>query len=112
MRFGEYASYDIFIDVEAKGVSDLLSDFHAAEFGVTALQLYDCCNELLLEQQGFCSDGTHAAGTEELCDGYEQVSRQKERIARELHVITLAHLRNTASRGLFALHFYEFAKHG
>jgi hypothetical protein len=37
--FGEYATNDILVDRDAKGVSDLLGDAHIAELGIARLQL-------------------------------------------------------------------------
>jgi hypothetical protein len=65
----------------------------------------------LLEQQGFGGDGAHATGTEEFCDSYDQVDRQKEQIAHGPHVITPADVHKTAPQALLALHSYEFAYH-
>ena len=41
----EHAAYDIFIGVEAEGVSDLLGDLHTAELGIAPFQFDDCRNE-------------------------------------------------------------------
>ena len=62
-------------------------------------------DKLLLEQQGFRGDGADAAGAKEFRNGYEQVNRQEEHVAHELHVTTHANLRKTAPQGLFGLHF-------
>ena len=35
----EHAANDIFVDVDAKGVSDLLGDAHIAKLGIAGLQL-------------------------------------------------------------------------
>ena len=56
-------------------------------------------DELLLEQQGFCSDGAHATWSEQFCDSYEQVNYEKKQIAHEMHVITCDDLRKTARGG-------------
>ena len=66
-------------------------------------------DDLLLEQEGFRGDGAHAARTEEFCDSYDEVDRQKEQIAHGSHVITPANIHKTAPHRLFALHFYELA---
>ena len=64
-------------------------------------------DDLLLEQQGFRGDGTHAAGGKEFCEGYEQENRQEKQIAHGLHVIIATNLRKakTALQGLFGLEF-------
>ena len=41
----EHAAYDIFIDIEAEGVSDLLGDLHTAKLGIAPFQLDNCRNE-------------------------------------------------------------------
>ena len=42
---GEHATHDIFVDLDAKGVRDLLSDAQAAESGVAEFHLHDCRDE-------------------------------------------------------------------
>jgi hypothetical protein len=41
----EHAAYDILIDVEAKGVRDLLGDAHTAELGIAPLHFNNGCDE-------------------------------------------------------------------
>ena len=41
----QYTTRDIFVYVEAKVIGDLLSDVHAAKFGITALHFHDRCNQ-------------------------------------------------------------------
>ena len=43
---GKNVANDIFVDVDAKCMSDLLGDVHTAEFGIAQLELQDCGNEL------------------------------------------------------------------
>ena len=38
----EHATNDIFVDLDAKGVRDLLGDVQATESGVAAFHLHDC----------------------------------------------------------------------
>jgi hypothetical protein len=42
----EYAAHDIFIDLDAEGIRDLLGDTDATESGIAALHLDDRHNEL------------------------------------------------------------------
>jgi len=42
---GEHAAHDIFVDLYAKGVSDLLGDAQAAEHGIAPFHLHDCRDE-------------------------------------------------------------------
>jgi len=44
--FGKDATHDIFVDLDAKGVRDLLSDSHAAEAWIAPLHLNDSRDEL------------------------------------------------------------------
>ena len=39
---GEHAAHDIFVDLYAKGVSDLLGDAKAAEHRIAPFHLHDC----------------------------------------------------------------------
>ena len=41
----EHATYDIFVDLDAKGVRDLLGDAYAAEGGIAPFQLNNCRDE-------------------------------------------------------------------
>ena len=41
----EDATYDIFVELDAKGVRDLLGDAQVAEFGVAPFHLQDCRDE-------------------------------------------------------------------
>jgi len=43
---GEHAAHDIFIDVDAEGVSDLLRDAQIAELGIASLHFDNGCDEL------------------------------------------------------------------
>ena len=45
VMLGQHATHDIFIDVEAEGVRDLLGDLQRAELGIAPLHLDDCRNE-------------------------------------------------------------------
>ena len=44
--FGKHATYDIFVERNAKGMRDLLGDAEAAEVGIAAFQLIDRGNEV------------------------------------------------------------------
>jgi hypothetical protein len=44
--FGKYAPHDIFVDLDAKGVSDLLGDTNTTELRIAVLHLDDGRGEL------------------------------------------------------------------
>ena len=42
---GEHATHDIFVDIEAKSVRDLLGDAHVTKSGIAALHFHDGRNQ-------------------------------------------------------------------
>jgi hypothetical protein len=69
--YGEHASHDIFVDLNAKGVSDLLGDADTTELRVVVLHLDDGRDELLgwaLRARSFVS-GTKRRPAGDIFDG-------------------------------------------
>ena len=68
----EHAAYDIFVDLDANGVRDLLGDAQAAESGVAAFHLHDCRDEFRGGPFGAglaapCKSATDIFGRSTLC---------------------------------------------
>src|SRR5262245_20425686 len=65
VMFREHASNDIFVDVDAEGMRDLLGDAYTAEPGVAALQLNDRRDEFCRRSFGARFAATADGGKEQ-----------------------------------------------